>query len=110
MDKFSLEALGREHLERASQAASGRSAGTVYGGHEHMLRQTLVALNAGAYMDEHESPGEATVLVLQGRMRLSTSDTSWDGLAGDMVVVPAARHSVHALEETVILLTVVKRV
>ncbi|WP_374727491.1 cupin domain-containing protein [Haloactinomyces albus] len=110
MEKFSLEALAREHLDRASESASGRSAETVYGGHEHLLRQTLVSLVSGASMDEHESPGEATVLVMRGRVRLSTSETSWDGLAGDMLLVPPARHSLHALEDSTILLTVAKRV
>ena len=48
MQKFSLEALARNHLERAAEANAGRSASTVYGGHEHVLRQTVIALAAGA--------------------------------------------------------------
>jgi hypothetical protein len=35
MEKFSLTALAREQLKTAQQASSGRSAQTVYGGHEH---------------------------------------------------------------------------
>ena len=46
MNKISLTALAREHLEVARAASSGRSAHTVYGGHEHSLRQTLIALKA----------------------------------------------------------------
>ena len=34
--KMSLVALGREHLERAHQTRSGRSATSVFGGHEHV--------------------------------------------------------------------------
>ncbi len=44
-----------------------------------MLRQPLTALTAGQKLDEHENPGEATVHVLHGRVRLGAGDTSWDG-------------------------------
>ncbi|RPK89897.1 MULTISPECIES: cupin domain-containing protein [Streptomyces] len=109
MQKFSLDAKVREHVQRAAEAASGRSAETVYGGHEHMLRQTLVALEAGQSLAEHENPGEATLLVLRGRVRLRSAETSWDGMTGDMIVVPSARHSLEALERSAVLLTVAKR-
>jgi hypothetical protein len=66
MEKFSLEAIGRQQATRAAAAPGGRSAATVYGGHEHALRQTVLALTAGSSLDEHESPGEATVQVLRG--------------------------------------------
>lgn len=110
MEKISLTALAREHLETARAATSGRSAHTVYGGHEHSLRQTLLALTAGNGLDEHESPGEATVQVLQGRVRLTTAAAGWEGSAGDHLVVPRVRHGLSALEDSVILLTVVKAV
>jgi quercetin dioxygenase-like cupin family protein len=110
MNKISLTALAREHLENARAASSGRSAHTVYGGHEHALRQTLIALTAGTTQDEHESPGEATLQVLHGRVRLTNSETSWDGAPGDHIAIPPTRHSVHAIKDSVILLTVVKSV
>ena len=47
MQKLSLEARVREHLERARASSTDRSAETVYGGHEHVLRQTILALCAG---------------------------------------------------------------
>ena len=108
MEKKSLTALARQHLESSRQAASGRSASTVYGGHEHVLRQTVIALRAGFVMDEHENPGEATVYVLKGRVALSAEGNTWDGSAGDLLIVPQARHSVEALEDSAILLTVAK--
>lgn len=37
MQKESLIALVLHHLETASAASSGRSAHTIYGGHEHSL-------------------------------------------------------------------------
>ncbi|WP_319457992.1 MULTISPECIES: cupin domain-containing protein [unclassified Mycobacterium] len=108
MNKMSLTALAREQLAAADRASSGRSAHTVYGGHEHVLRQTLIALAAGQRLDEHENPGEATVHVLNGRVRLIAGDNSWEGSAGDLIVVPDARHSLEAIERSAILLSVAK--
>ncbi len=108
MEKFSLDAIGREQAARAAAASSGRSAQTVYGGHEHALRQTVLALTAGSSQDEHENPGEATVQVLRGRVRLTAGKTAWEGRSGDLLVVPDSRHALEAIEDSVILLTVSK--
>ncbi|MCC3271505.1 cupin domain-containing protein [Arthrobacter zhangbolii] len=109
MEKKSLTALARRQMETARQASSGRSAATVYGGHEHVLRQTVIALQAGFMLDEHENPGEATVHVLKGRVSLISEGITWDGSAGDLLIVPQARHSLKALEDSAVLLTVAKR-
>jgi quercetin dioxygenase-like cupin family protein len=77
MQKFSLDAIAREQAKRASAASSGRSAETVSGGHEHVLRQTVIALTAGSALDEHENPGEATIQVLRGRVRLTAGQITW---------------------------------
>jgi quercetin dioxygenase-like cupin family protein len=106
--KLSLDALVREHLNRAGADTNGRSSATVFGGHERVLRQTLIALVAGQTMSEHENPGEATLFVLRGRVRLLADDDVWDGRSGDMIVVPDSRHSVEAVEDSAILLTVAK--
>jgi len=108
MEKFSLTALCRLELETARRTSSGRGSKTVYGGHEHVLRQTVIALVAGSELDEHENPGEATVYVLQGRVSLMTGDVSWNGSPGDLLVVPTSRHSLAAVEDSVVLLTVAK--
>lgn len=108
MEKLSLIAKGREQLELARRSPNGRAAEAVFGGHERVLRQTVIALTAGQRLDEHESPGDATVHVLQGRVRLLAGPNAWDGIAGDMIVVPPSRHSLEALEDAVVLLTVAK--
>jgi quercetin dioxygenase-like cupin family protein len=105
----SLTDLAREHLAAAGSASSGRSAHTVYGGREHHLRQTLIALRAGSRLDEHESPGEATLQVLNGRVALLAGDDRWELSAGDLLAIPAARHALEALEDAVVLLTVANR-
>lgn len=110
MEKMSLVALAREQLEKARAANSGRAAHTVYGGHERSLRQTLIALTAGSKLDDHESPGEATLYVLQGRCRVTDSQNGWEGSAGDQIVIPRSRHALEALEDCAVLLTVVKAV
>jgi quercetin dioxygenase-like cupin family protein len=106
---MSLDALAREQLERAL-SGPGRAAETVYGGHEHQLRQTVIALTSGSSLSEHESPGEATLQVLSGRVRLTAGDDSWDGRRGDLLLIPPTRHALTADEDAVVLLTVVKTI
>ena len=109
MDNTSLIALAREQLEAARGASSGRSARTVYGGQEHVLRQTLIAITAGRMLDEHENPGEATVQVLQGRVKLVADDIVRKGAAGHLIVVPDRRHTLEAEEDSAVLLTTALR-
>lgn len=108
MEKFSVDAIVREQSRKAATSGSGRAAETVYGGHEKSLRQTVIALTAGTSLAEHENPGEATVFVLDGRVRLTAAAASWEGRQGDMIVVPPVRHSLEALTDAAVLLTVAK--
>ena len=91
-----------------SRSSAGRSAETVYGGHEHALRQTLIALTSGTVLAEHENPGEATVQVVSGRARVGAGADVWEGRKGDLIIIPPSRHDLRALDDAVILLTVVK--
>lgn len=106
MDGISLTRLADEHLEVARSSNAGRSAHTVHGGHDHMLRQTLIAMTAGTELAEHNSPGQATLQVLRGRVRVNAGADSWVGEAGDLLVIPPQRHGLHADVDAVVLLTV----
>ncbi|MCD0442962.1 cupin domain-containing protein [Glycomyces sp. A-F 0318] len=106
MDRSSLTDLADEQLAAAEASASGRSARTVRG--DRALRQTLMALAAGRALDDHESPGEATLQVLAGRVRLSAGDEAREGAAGDLLDLPPHRHRLDALEASAVLLTVAR--
>lgn len=108
MQKMSLTALVRHELEHARTADSGRSSKTVFGGHEKVLRQTVIALREGSSLDEHTSPGEATIQVLQGRVVMESAGDSWTARVGALLIVPEESLTLTALEDSAVLLTVAK--
>lgn len=107
MEGTSLTALAEQLLGGARASTSGRVAHTVHGGHEHALRQTLIALAAGHELAEHESPGEATLQVLRGRVLLTAGEDDWEGGEGDLMIIPPTRHGLVAVSDAAVLLTVV---
>jgi quercetin dioxygenase-like cupin family protein len=109
MQSQSLTDLAAEQLSVARTASSGRAAHTVYGGHSRDLRQTLIALAAGHGLGEHQAPGEATLQVLEGTVRMTAGDESWTGHPGDHLPVPPVRHDLMAETDAVVLLTVATR-
>ncbi|MGH3361093.1 MAG: cupin domain-containing protein [Nocardioides sp.] len=109
MQGESLTDLAEEQLVLARRSSSGRAAVTVFGGHEHDMRQTLIALAQGRSLGEHESPGEASLQVLVGTVRLTAGVETWDGDAGDYLIIPPSRHDLRAETDAVVLLTVATR-
>lgn len=109
MESTSLTQLVDTQLETARSAPAGRSATTVHGGREHDLRQTLIALAGGRSLGEHESPGEATLQVLRGQVKLHTGNETWEGNVGDYLLIPPERHDLEAVTDAAVLLTVATR-
>ncbi len=105
MESTHLDDLGRELLQQAAGASSGRSATALHRGRHHQLRQTVIALTADHRLDEHEAPAEATLLVLTGTVRLTAGEESWEGSTGELLVIPDQRHDLLALEDAVVMLT-----
>ena len=64
---------------------------------------------AFCHLDD-DSQGEATLQVLRGHVRLTTGDDAWEGKTGDYVAVPRERHALNAVEDSVIMLTVLKSI
>lgn len=109
VDALSLRAVGEKQLAEARSGPAGRAARTVYGGRERTLRQTVLALAGGNRLDDHENPGQATLLVLSGEVQLGTSTGAVTGTEGDFLIIPDERHNLAALTDAVVLLTVVAR-
>lgn len=75
------------------------------------LRHIAMAFDTGEGLPEHSNPGEATLRVLRGHVRLSWSNATGDHdievRPGMLVRIPDATHRVEALEPSVMLLTAV---
>ncbi|MCW2650305.1 MAG: LuxR family transcriptional regulator [Mycobacterium sp.] len=106
MEFISLTAVVDEQLARARLSSSGRAAQTIYGGQDHFLRQTVIAIIAGRELGEHLSPGEATLQVLEGTIKVNAGSDSWEGAVGDFLAIPPGRHSLDAVEDSAVLLSV----
>lgn len=106
-EPVSIPALADQQMELAHAASSGRASHTLHGGRQHQLRHTMIALVGGRALGEHSAPGEATLHVLRGRVRLRAGDQSWELGYGQHMDIPSERHDLEALEDSVVLLTVV---
>ena len=108
MDTSVLPEVTATLLDEARAHSARRAARTLCGGSGHALRQTVIALLAGSTLSDHENPGEATLQVLEGRVRLSWSDGALELGTGGYVVIPQERHGLLAVTDAVVLLTAAK--
>lgn len=106
MQSVKLDELAAELLDDARSSNAGRAARSIHADHHFSLRQTVIAIADRHELAEHESPGEATLQVLIGRVRLATATDSGEGMAGDYLVIPPERHNLTALTDAVVLLSV----
>jgi quercetin dioxygenase-like cupin family protein len=109
MQSISLTQLAEERLAAARDSSNGRASATIFGGRDHDMRQTMIALGEGHGLGQHESPGEASLQVLSGEVRITAGEESWSGAAGDYLVIPPERHDLQAVSDAVVLLTVATR-
>lgn len=97
--------LAGEHLSLAREAAHGRSA--VLLGQDGPLRQTIIAMRAGAELGAHNAPVAASVYVLEGAVTVVTDSARTTINEGELSMLAHERHSVQANEDSVFLLTAV---
>jgi quercetin dioxygenase-like cupin family protein len=102
-----LTALGEELLREAATLASARTAHTLTPGAGSPLKQTVLALRAGAALQEHVAPGPATLLVLEGEVVLVAGTERHVATRGTWLVIPAGPHALEATTDAVALITVV---
>ncbi len=102
---MNLDELATELLADAATQNARRAAHTL----PHPvdgLRQTVIAIIGDQQLAEHESPGPASLHVLRGRVRLVAGDQTVELGAHQIAPIPDRRHSLHADEDSVVLLSV----
>lgn len=104
-----LKVLTEELLEKAAAVESGRATHVFRAVPGGSLSQVMLVLKDGKELSEHENPGEALLHVLSGKVRLTAGEDSLDLSADEHAVVPQQRHGLLALEDSAVLLTVVRK-
>lgn len=108
MAPIALTDQAADLLAQARESRSGRAAELVMGGPGSTMTQTIIALRSGAILSEHRNPGEASVMVLDGQVRLLHGEQHVDAARGELIPVPDALHSLEARSDSAVLLTAVK--
>jgi quercetin dioxygenase-like cupin family protein len=92
------------HAEEAWRAGDRNTKTLV---HHPDLRAVLLALKAGARINQHQAAGRITIQTLTGAIRVQLEETAHELRAGQMLSLDREiRHDVEALEESAFLLTI----
>ena len=98
--------LGKIVTELHGGGDVNKSRGAVTLVKEGGMSVVLIHLHAGGTMGEHSAPGAATVQVLDGNVRVEIGDDSLEAGSGRPIAFNSGvRHSVEALEDSTLLLT-----
>jgi quercetin dioxygenase-like cupin family protein len=99
-----LVAVASQIRLEASYQRGGHGAHTVL--REDDLRVVVLAMKAGAVIPEHQAQATGSLQAIAGRVRLSFAARSVELSIGQLVAIErGARHSVEALEESALVLT-----
>jgi quercetin dioxygenase-like cupin family protein len=99
-----LASVGEGLLRDARNQPAHRAARTIMA--STVMRCTIIALLEGAELNEHASPPAATLQAVTGGVLLVTGDHKQAVRAGQVVRIPPQRHSLRALSDAVVVLTV----
>jgi len=100
---------GRQLMDTAGSAPSGRAARNLVPGAGQPLTQTLLAMGADVVLADHDAPGPATLQVLDGEGVLTLDGDDCVVAAGQWVRIPEGPHGLRAVTDLVCLLTVAAR-
>lgn len=102
-----LEKRSLEMLKTARQSSNQRHVEQI-SPRSGSLKQLLLAIVEGAGLSDHANPGQATIQVLSGTVTITTDGHTWQGMAGDYLVIPDMMHDLKAITDATALLTFVK--
>ena len=105
MEKFSLDAMAESGQASCGRCPAGDTRNRIQ--RPSARCAGLCSPDRGYPLDEHENPGKATVQVLRGRCPDDRRGRDVGRPLGDLLVVPD-RHTLEALEDSAVLLTVSK--
>jgi quercetin dioxygenase-like cupin family protein len=108
--KHMLIDLGEAVTDVHAASQSGQARGAVTLVKQGGMSLVLTHLHAGGTLSEHAAPGAATVQVLDGHVRVHIGDEALDAPDGRLIAFDSGvRHSVEAVEDSTLLLTLVRR-
>ena len=103
-DVVDLIAEGRLLLATARDA--GRAQGVRAVVRQVGQKVVLLGLPAGGGLPDHDAPGPASLICLEGEVVLSSGGRSWAVPAGSARAIPQARHDLRADVDSICVLTV----